>query len=153
MFASSDKDNKYSSAELEENLHAAEKVKRLLGSLLIDSEIKVIEDFRRHDLEEALADEEIGHLMFFGHSKRSGVFVPEDPILWRNTDPLDHLKKSVGIIGCGVYDRTGVTPRFGFNLVEPNTGVIYGTPTGDIYPTQMSDLENFSILPKRLLVS
>lgn len=156
MFASSDLDNRHNRTELEENTGAAKRVARTLGSLGISNPIDIMPDYDRIQVEHALADVSVGHLMFFGHSKRSGVFVPGDPIIWRNTDPIDHLKKSVGVIGCGVYDRRGVTPRFGFNLVEGENGILYGTPDGDdvngaVRPSQMSDLSNFSILPTRLL--
>ncbi|HMT18653.1 MAG TPA: hypothetical protein PKD20_01420 [Candidatus Saccharibacteria bacterium] len=154
MFASSDKDNAFNTDELEENLGAAHKVERTLRQVGVDNPVEIVADYSRGDFERAMSDEGIGHLLFFGHTKRSGVFVPGDPILWRNTSPIDHLKKSVGVIGCGVYDRAGVTPRFGFNLVDTMTGILYGSPDGaEIMPSQMQDLGNFHQLQPRMLPS
>lgn len=151
MFASSDRDNKADKLELKENVDSAEQIKRTLRNLGVDNDVSIVPDYSRTDFNSALGDDSVGHLLFFGHSKRSGVFVPGDPILWRNTSPIDHLKKSVGVIGCGIYDRTGVTPRFGFNLVDPIEGILYGTAAGDdlggsLRPSQMRDLGNFSRL-------
>lgn len=152
MFASSDRDNASHAQELKENVEAADRIKRTLRQLGVDNEIEIIADYNRAHFDEALSDQNVGHLLFFGHSKRSGVYVPGDPILWRNTSPIDHVKKSVGIIGCGIYDRAGVTPRFGFNLVHPDVGVLYGSGNGvEVMPSQMHDLGNFNQLEPRLL--
>ncbi len=158
MLISSDRDNKRNSHELDENKHAASRMAKYLKNLGIGNETLQVDDYSRKDVESLLADPEIAHMMFFGHAKRSGVFVPGDPITWRNTEPAGHLKKSVGIIGCGVYDRRGVTPRFGYNLVDPVGGILYGTADGteelgSIRPSQMANLSVFSELAPRLIDS
>jgi len=150
VFASSDRDNAFNREELDENVGAANALIRNLRALGIDNPVRLVEDFSRRDFNEVLADPSVGHMAVVGHTKRSGVFVPGDPILWKNAGPRGHLKQTLGLLGCGVLDRHGITPRFGYNLVDPDNGILYGMPEAGTIARDVSDLGTFSHLPVRL---
>lgn len=150
ILASSDRDKVFNKRELAENTLAAERLRRVLKSLGIPNTIKIMADYGRTDVEQILSDPNIGHLAFVGHTKRSGIYIPGEQLRWNNVSPGDHLKKSLGILGCGITDRLGATPRFGFNLIHPETGILYGKPHGGTFTGEVQDLGNFSRLSTRL---
>lgn len=81
-------------------------------------------------INEALANRNVAHMIFIGHSNRSrlatGVgkrFEWSDP-----EQPIDHLKSSFGVFGCGARaGLSGQTPRVGMSFVDPE-GILYGVP-------------------------
>lgn len=136
--------------ELADNVDAANRLVKRLSAMGVDNPVEIVPDYSRTELEQRIADPEVGHILFVGHSNRSTVALPGRPMMWREPGPVDHLKRSIGLLGCGVPSRLGVTPRFGYNLVAPD-GVLFGNPSGKTLPRDVPDMGTYSALPTRLM--
>lgn len=86
--------------------------------------------------------------MFVGHAERSNAIL-DKTATWRIAEQTDHLKHSIGLIGCSTSYEGTMSPRFG-TLLVPSDGVLYGKQEGVAHPSEQRDLGNFHVLDQHM---
>lgn len=124
-----------SGEERDEHFQAADSIKHRIEQITHNGVTVSIELATMESIEKAIFDPEVAHLIFIGHANRAKLAVgvgPEDSFNWDDPKkPIDHLKLSFGVFGCGQAAMEGPRPRVGSSFVAPN-GILYGVK-GDYF--------------------
>lgn len=135
-----------SEAESQEHAAAALRIARFLSTIGLTN-ASVIEGATIGDLQEAMRDRSVSDVMFVGHGERSNLIL-DRTATWKMLGiDMDHLKHSVGIIGCSTSFKDTVSPRLGTVLI-PDDGLLYGKQEGAAHPSEMADIGNFYALSR-----
>ncbi len=144
-----------STNEYAEHLQAAKGVEHQIKQKVGQSAEVETRLATKEAISQALADESIGHIIFIGHasSGRLTTSVDDDKdFMWHDPqEPVDHLKLSFGVFGCGVPGLSGITPRVGLGFVAPE-GIMYGVPTGYLEEGTLYQFDQLVRLPSKDLV-
>lgn len=135
-------------AESIEHALSADRIARFLRTVgIID--IALIENAQLQDVLDVMSDPTISDLMYVGHAERSNLIL-EKTATWRSlAEHADHLKHSVGLIGCSTSFKETISPRLG-TLLIPDDGLLYGKQQGGAHPGEMGDLGNFYSLSRQM---
>jgi hypothetical protein len=135
-------------AEAIEHVMAAERIARFLKTIGIVN-VDLIEGARLEDVLATLRDPSISDLMYVGHAERSNLIL-EKTATWKTAaEQADHLKHSIGLVGCSTSFKDTISPRFG-TLLIPDDGLLYGKQEGAARPSEMGDLGNFYALDRQM---
>jgi hypothetical protein len=146
-----DDNGSYSESDKLQHTNAARRLARTIASLGVPNPIHVETDVNLDTLARIIDDEKVGHLIYVGHSDRSSLVLGGNNASWRSFDP-DHLKRSVGILGCSDVYRGVLAPRVLANIVAPpeQGGIYFGRPNGPTYEHELYDLGAFQMLPQEM---